>query len=81
MRSPGNLNATSARTAMEDVTMVTQKETCQVCGKLVASGDLYSRPVHRGKRYPICCPVCLALFQKDPEKHIRDVRLPGKRTT
>lgn len=41
-------------------------ETCAVCGK-AATGDAgFSHLYHDGRRFPLCCPVCVQMFQRAP---------------
>ncbi|MFH1549338.1 MAG: hypothetical protein ABIH04_02140 [Planctomycetota bacterium] len=46
---------------------------CQVCGKDLQERQEYSKLKHEGGTYYVCCPMCMAAFQKDPAKHIEPI--------
>lgn len=50
---------------------------CPVMGGKVSGKDFYE---YNGKRYGLCCPMCLATFAGDPEKYsaIADKEVAGK---
>lgn len=50
---------------------------CPVMGGEVSGKDFYE---YKGKRYSLCCPMCAATFNADPEKYsaIADKEVAGK---
>jgi len=48
--------------------------TCPVMGGNV-NKDLYAD--YQGQRVYFCCPACLELFQKDPEKYLKKMKDQG----
>ena len=50
---------------------------CPVSGEKVDGKNFY---VYNGKRYGMCCPVCIATFKADPKKYsaIADKEASGK---
>ena len=54
-----------------DDVMVSQSdeagESCAVCGKSVAGAGGYTRIKHGERMVALCCPLCLATFQKNPQ--------------
>lgn len=42
-----------------------------VCGKKMNRNKAYITIEHKGKRYYLCCPVCQAEFENDPEKYVK----------
>jgi YHS domain-containing protein len=46
---------------------------CQVCGKGLKQGEQYSKLPYEGRTYYVCCPICMAAFQKDPARHIKPI--------
>jgi hypothetical protein len=49
----------------------TGNEVCVVCGKPAAGGSGYSHLYHAGRRFTLCCPLCLQLFQRAPDRFAR----------
>jgi ribosomal protein L24E len=47
------------------------EESCAVCGKAVAEGLCTAHVYHDGRRFPLCCPMCLDLFQRAPGRFAR----------
>jgi YHS domain-containing protein len=43
-------------------------ETCTVCGKDLTNTGGMARLYHDGKAYPVCCPLCMDLFQRAPKR-------------
>lgn len=43
-------------------------ETCAVCGKNLASTSGVAHLYHDGKPFPLCCPLCMDLFQRAPAR-------------
>lgn len=50
------------------------QETCPVMGANV-NKDLYAD--YQGQRVYFCCPACVELFQKDPEKYLKKMKDQG----
>ena len=46
----------------------TGSETCTVCGKLAAGGSGFSHLYHAGRRFALCCPMCVQMFQRAPDR-------------
>ena len=46
-------------------------ETCSVCGKVATGGADFSHLYHVGRRFPLCCPVCVQMFQRAPDRFAR----------
>lgn len=42
-----------------------------VCGKRVNRNKAHVSIEYNGMKYLLCCPVCQAEFEKDPEKYLR----------
>jgi len=51
---------------------------CPVTGDKVSGKDFYE---YKGKRYGLCCPMCVATFAGDPEKYSAsaDKEIAGKK--
>lgn len=43
-------------------------KTCAVCGKDLANTGGVAHLYHDGKPFPLCCPVCMDLFQRAPAR-------------
>jgi len=43
-------------------------ETCIVCGKSADGDRDFSHVYHKGRRFSLCCPLCLQLFQRAPDR-------------
>ena len=41
-------------------------ETCVVCGKTIHPGEALATLHEGASKLPICCPLCLEAYQKDP---------------
>jgi len=62
-------------------------QTCIVCGKGLRPGEALAK-MHQGEsKLPICCPLCLEAYQKDPQPYLdrfakrallRELRNPEK---
>ncbi len=50
------------------------QETCPVLGNKI-NKDLYVD--YNGQRVYFCCPQCLTVFQKNPEKYLQKMREQG----
>lgn len=44
------------------------EETCAVCGNVATGGRRFAHLYHKGKAFPLCCPLCLDVFQRAPER-------------
>jgi len=45
---------------------------CPVSGDRVAGGAMGNKPItveYNGKIYNLCCPMCIDVFKKNPEKY------------
>lgn len=45
-------------------------ETCVVCGKGLRPGEALATLHQEGRKLPICCPLCLEAYQKDPKPYL-----------
>ena len=45
-------------------------EVCVVCGKNVQGGGGFAKISHGSRMVSLCCPLCLAAFQQDPEPYV-----------
>lgn len=45
-------------------------KTCVVCGKAIRPGEALATMHHVGSKLPICCPLCLEAYQKDPKYYL-----------
>jgi len=43
-------------------------EACAVCGKDLANTSGVARLYRDGKPFPLCCPMCVDLFQRAPKR-------------
>jgi len=50
------------------------EDACAVCGNVATSGRRFSRLYHEGKAFPLCCPMCIDMFQRAPERFARGER-------
>lgn len=46
----------------------TVKEACVVCGKSAEGSPEFSHLYHDGRRFALCCPLCIQLFQRAPDR-------------
>lgn len=44
------------------------EETCTVCGNVATGGRQFARLYHEGVAFPLCCPMCIDLFQRAPAR-------------
>lgn len=51
----------------------TSEEVCSVCGK-PAAGQPFTHLYHAGKRFNLCCPMCVQMFQRAPDRFARGER-------
>lgn len=45
--------------------------TDPVCGKRVNRNKAHIVVDYKGEQYLLCCPVCQAEFEREPEKYVR----------
>ena len=45
-------------------------ESCLVCGKSLKAGEALVAMRQGESRLPICCPLCLEAYQKDPNPYL-----------
>jgi len=50
------------------------KEECAVCGKDLSEANGVAHLYHDGRRFPLCCPMCMQLFQRAPARFARGER-------
>jgi hypothetical protein len=55
------------------IEMKEEGEACAVCGKHLDRGG-FARISHRGEMVPVCCPLCMETFQKDPGPYAAKAR-------
>lgn len=46
-------------------------ETCAVCAKPIASDRGVAHLYHQGRAFTLCCPMCIEMFQRAPERFAR----------
>ena len=46
---------------------------CAVCEKEIKGGDWTARIEHEAWMVALCCPVCLAAFEDNPDGYIRRI--------
>lgn len=49
-------------------------EVCVVCGKPADGARGFAHLYHDGSRFALCCPLCLRLFQRAPDRFARGDR-------
>jgi len=49
-------------------------EACAVCGKDLAGVSGVAHLYHEGRRFSLCCPMCMQLFQRAPGRFARGER-------
>ncbi|NOZ24944.1 MAG: YHS domain-containing protein [Nitrospirae bacterium] len=42
-----------------------------VCGRKMNPNKAHITIEHEGKNYYLCCPLCQAEFEKNPEKYVK----------
>ena len=42
--------------------------TCIVCGKDLAGSPGLAHLYHQGRRFSLCCPMCVQMFQRAPAR-------------
>ncbi len=45
-----------------------------VCGKHINRNKAHMVVTYEGNEYYLCCPLCQATFEREPEKFLRRVR-------
>jgi len=58
-------------------TVDAENKLCPISGEPVSGTSFVE---YQGKRYGLCCPMCEALFLKDPEKYMAQMKLKEKET-
>lgn len=61
---------TMAKDATKMADNVTEQTICPVMGNPI-NKEYYTE--YKGKKVYFCCPDCKAVFEKDPEKYIKDL--------
>ena len=46
------------------------ERTCVVCGKSLRSEEALAVMHQEGHKLPICCPLCLEAYEKDPKPYL-----------
>ena len=46
----------------------TRNETCVVCGKSTDGNTVTAHLYHDGRRFALCCPMCVEMFQRAPAR-------------
>lgn len=44
------------------------EDTCAVCCNAATGGQRFARIYHRGVPFALCCPMCIDLFQRAPDR-------------
>lgn len=42
--------------------------TCNVCGKGLTQDQQVTHLYHKGRRFTLCCPLCIDMFQRAPDR-------------
>jgi YHS domain-containing protein len=50
-----------------------------VCKRKMNRNKAYVTIQYKGENYYLCCPLCQAEFEKDPEKYIANVSKKGSK--
>lgn len=45
-------------------------EICVVCGKALGPGEALAKIHQGGSKLPICCPLCLEAYEKEPKLYL-----------
>jgi len=48
-----------------------EDEECIICGKSVAEGRGFAHIKYREEMVPLCCPLCMETFEKNPPVYFR----------
>ena len=48
--------------------------SCAVCGKDLANTPGVAHLYHEGRRFALCCPMCIEMFQRAPARYARGER-------
>lgn len=48
----------------------TESEACAVCGRVGGAEVGYVHRYIEGRRFSICCPLCLIAFEQSPDKFV-----------
>ncbi len=49
----------------------THDETCIVCGKSTEGTGSFAHLYHEGRRFALCCPMCLQMFERARDRFAR----------
>lgn len=49
-------------------------ETCIVCGKSTEGAGNFAHLYHEGRRFALCCPMCLQMFERARDRFARGDR-------
>lgn len=50
-----------------------EEETCVVCGKAIRPGEALAKLPSGKSKLPICCPLCLEAYQRDPKPFLEQL--------
>jgi len=70
----GYAESSGTETATKQITDAGNK-LCPISGEPVSGASFVE---YQGKRYGLCCPMCRALFLKDPEKYLAQMEVKEK---
>jgi hypothetical protein len=46
----------------------TNLENCAVCGKSTEGSAAFAHLYHHGRRFPLCCPLCVDAFERHRDR-------------
>jgi len=46
------------------------RQICVVCGKSLKPGEALATLHKGGNKLPVCCPLCLEAYEKDPQPYL-----------
>lgn len=49
-------------------------ETCIVCGKSAEGATSFAHIHHEGRRFALCCPMCIQMFERHRDRFARGDR-------
>jgi hypothetical protein len=49
-------------------------ETCIVCGKSTEGAAGFAHLYHEGRRFALCCPMCVQMFERHRDRFTRGDR-------
>lgn len=50
------------------------EEACIVCGKSTEGAGSFAHLYHEGRRFALCCPMCLQMFERARDRFARGDR-------